>query len=205
MGLERIFLQLLNMSITAGYVIIAVFLIRLCIRRLPKIYSYILWSIVAFRLICPFSFSFAYSFFNLRYFDEMEKTETGIQYVAIETEEAGNGPVMRNETVLPIKGGALDASGIKQDREAVTRKMSMKELLPKVFSVVWIAGVGVLLIYTCLEIVKIKKQTADAVLAEGNIYESDRIFQPFVFGMIHPKIYIPFRLQGEGREYILGH
>ena len=205
MGLERIFLQLLNMSITAGYVIIAVFLIRLCIRRLPKIYSYILWSIVAFRLICPFSFSFAYSFFNLRYFDEMEKTETGIQYVAIETEEAGNGPVMRNETVLPIKGGALDASGIKQDREAVTRKMSMKELLPKVFSVVWIAGVGVLLIYTCLEIVKIKKQTADAVLAEGNIYESDRIFQPFVFGMIHPKIYIPFRLQGEEREYILGH
>ena len=83
MELERIFLQLLNMSITAGYVIIAVFLIRLCIRRLPKIYSYILWSIVAFRLICPFSFSSAYSFFNLRYFDEMKKTETGIKYVAI--------------------------------------------------------------------------------------------------------------------------
>lgn len=205
MELERIFLQLLNMSITAGYVIIAVFLIRLCIRRLPKIYSYILWSIVAFRLICPFSFSSAYSFFNLRYFDEMEKTETGIQYVAIETEEAGNGPVMRNETVLPLEGGAVDASGMEQDREAVTRKMSMKELLPKVFSVVWIAGVGVLLIYTCLEIMKIKKQTADAVLAEGNIYESDRICQPFVFGMIHPKIYIPFRLQGKEREYILGH
>lgn len=206
MELERIFLQLLNMSITAGYVIIAVFLIRLCIRRLPKIYSYILWSIVAFRLICPFSFSSAYSFFNLRYFDEMEKTETGIQYVAIETEEeAGSGPVMRNETVLPLEGGALDASGMEQDREAVTRKMSMKELLPKVFSVVWIAGVGVLLIYTCLEIMKIKKQTADAVLAKGNIYESDRICQPFVFGMIHPKIYIPFRLQGKEREYILGH
>lgn len=200
MGLEKIFLQLLNMSITAGYVIIAVFLIRLCIRRLPKIYSYILWSIVAFRLLCPFSFSSAYSFFNLHYFDEMEKTGTGIRYVAIETgdRETGNEPVMINETVL-------NAAEMKQGTEATAPKMTMKELLPKVFSIVWISGIGVLLIYTFLELMKIKRQTADAVLAEGNIYESDRICQPFVFGMIHPRIYIPFRLQGKEREYILGH
>lgn len=207
MGLEKIFLQLLNMSITAGYVIIAVFLIRLCIRRLPKIYSYILWSIVAFRLLCPFSFSSAYSFFNLHYFDEMEKTGTGIQYVAIETgdRETGNEPVMINETVLPSAGAVLDAGEMKQGTEAIAPKMTMKELLPKVFSIVWISGIGVLLIYTFLELIKIKRQTADAVLAEGNIYESDRICQPFVFGMIHPRIYIPFRLQGKEREYILGH
>ncbi len=207
MGLEKIFLQLLNMSITAGYVIIAVFLIRLCIRRLPKIYSYILWSIVAFRLLCPFSFSSAYSFFNLHYFDEMEKTGTGIRYVAIETgdRETGNEPVMRNETVLPSAGAVLDDGEIKQGTEAIAPKMTMKELLPKVFSIVWISGIGVLLIYTFLELIKIKRQTADAVLAESNIYESDRICQPFVFGMIHPRIYIPFRLQGKEREYILGH
>ena len=200
MGLEKIFLQLLNMSITAGYVIIAVFLIRLCIRRLPKIYSYILWSIVAFRLLCPFSFSSAYSFFNLHYFDEMEKTGTGIRYVAIETgdRETGNEPVMRNETVLPSAGAVLDDGEMKQGTEATASKMTMKELLPKVFSIVWISGIGVLLIYTFFELIKIKRQTADAVLAEGNIYESDRICQPFVFGMIHPRIYIPFRLQGKG-------
>lgn len=206
MGLERIFLQLLNMSITAGYVIIAVLLIRLCIRRLPKIYSYILWSVVAFRLLCPFSLSSAYSFFNLNYFNEMEKTETGIQYVTTETEseEGGNGPVMINGTALPSVGAALDEP-MEQGAETAVHKKDFKEHLPQIFSVVWIFGIGVLLIYSFLEIMRVKKQTADAVLAEGNIYESDRICQPFVFGMIHPRIYIPFRLQGEEREYILGH
>lgn len=207
MGLEQVFMQLLNMGITAGYVIIAVLFIRLCIRRLPKIYSYVLWSVVAFRLLCPFSFSSAYSFFNLNYFDEMERTETGIQYIAVETEleEAGDGPVMRNENILPSAGAALDVVGMEQSPETITQKTDFKEQLPQIFSIVWISGIGILLIYTFLEIGKIKRQTADAVLAEGNIYESDRICQPFVFGMIHPRIYIPFHLQGEEREYILGH
>lgn len=207
MGLEQIFLRLLNMSITAGYVIIAVFLIRLCIKRLPKIYSYILWSVVAFRLLCPFSFSSAYSFFNLNYFNEMEKTGTGIQYIAVEAEreEAETGLVIGSENVLPSTGAVLDAAEMEQSPEVITHKTDFKERLPQIFSIVWISGIGILLIYTLLEIARIKRQTSDAVLAEGNIYESDRICQPFVFGMIHPRIYIPFHLQGEEREYILGH
>lgn len=207
MGLEKIFLQLLNMSITAGYVIIAVLLIRLCIRRLPKIYSYVLWSIVAFRLLCPVSFSSAYSFFNLRYFDGMEKTEAGIQYVAMETdaEEEEIQPVMRNEQILPSAGASLDIAEVESERAEAVTPTNWKEVMPKVFSVIWVSGIGVLLIYTFFELARIRKQTADAVLTEGNIYESDRICQPFVFGMIHPRIYIPFRLQGQEREYILGH
>lgn len=202
MGLEQIFLRLLNMSITAGYVIIAVLLIRLCIKRLPKIYSYILWSVVAFRLLCPFSFSSAYSFFNLNYFNEMEKSGTEIQYIAVKTEseEVETGSVIGSQKILPSAGAVL-----AQSPEAVTHKTDFKERLPQIFSIVWIIGVGILLVYTFLEIARIKRQTKDAVLAEGNIYESDRICQPFVFGMIHPKIFIPFRLQGEEREYILGH
>lgn len=207
MELEGIFLQLLNMSITAGYVIIAVLFIRLCIRRLPKIYSYILWSVVAFRLLCPFSFSSAYSFFNLHYFNEMENTGTGIQYVTTEAgrEERGNGPVMRNGTLLPSADVLPNGSETAETVQPMPSGTDWKEELPGIFSLVWIAGVGILLLYTVREIGKVKKQTADAVLAEDNIYESDRITQPFVFGMVHPRIYIPFRLQGKEREYILGH
>lgn len=207
MELEAIFLQLLNMSITAGYVIIAVLFIRLCIRRLPKIYSYILWSVVAFRLLCPFSFSSAYSFFNLYYFNEIENTGMGIQYVTTETEgeEKGGGPVMRNGTLLPSAGAMLDGSEASETVQPLPSGTDWREELPGIFSFVWIAGIGVLLLYTVWEIGKVKKQTADAVLAEGNIYESDRITQPFVFGMIRPRIYIPFRLQGKEREYVLGH
>lgn len=207
MELEAIFLQLLNMSITAGYVIIAVLFIRLCIRRLPKIYSYILWSVVAFRLLCPFSFSSAYSFFNLHYFNEMENTGMGIQYVTAETEEGekGGGPVMRDETLLPSADAVPNGAETPETVQLMASGTDWKEELPGIFSIVWIAGIGILLLYTVREIGKVKKQTADAVLAEGNIYESDRITQPFVFGIVRPRIYIPFRLQGKEREYILGH
>lgn len=211
MGLERIFLQLFNMSITAGYVIMAVLIIRLCIRRLPKIYSYILWSIVAFRLLCPVSFASAFSFFNLHCFDEVEKNGARIQYVTMEadTKEAGNPPVMRNGSALPSEKEVSDITGTEQMAGMINVGdhwgKNLKEILPGIFSSIWAMGVGILLIYSLFEIIKIKKQTADAVLLEGNIYESDRIRQPFVFGMIRPKIYIPFRLQGQEREYILGH
>ena len=82
MELTKIFLQLLNMSITAGYVILAVLAVRLLIHRLPKIYSYVLWSIVGFRLLCPISFSSSLSFFNLDLFDRIEQVQ-GLQYAEI--------------------------------------------------------------------------------------------------------------------------
>ena len=64
--LVRLFLDVLNMSVTASYVIAAVLLLRLLLRRAPKVYSYALWSVVGFRLACPVSVSSALSLFNLR-------------------------------------------------------------------------------------------------------------------------------------------
>ena len=73
--LEPAFMQLLNMSITAGYVILAVLLARLLMRRLPKRYSYALWAVVAFRLLCPVSISSVLSIFNTGIFDMTAATQ----------------------------------------------------------------------------------------------------------------------------------
>lgn len=62
--MEMLFLKILNMSLTASYVIIAVLLIRLLLKRAPKKYSYLLWAIVLFRLVCPVSISSELSLFN---------------------------------------------------------------------------------------------------------------------------------------------
>lgn len=74
-ALEPAFLQILNMSITASYVTLAVLLVRLLLRRLPKRYSYALWSVVAFRLVCPVSISSLLSIFNIGIFDMTAATK----------------------------------------------------------------------------------------------------------------------------------
>ena len=84
--MEHVFLQILDKSITAGYVILAVLVIRLLIRRLPKIYSYLLWAVVGFRLICPVSISSALGFFNLQFFDGARQAQNGLKSMA----SAGN-------------------------------------------------------------------------------------------------------------------
>ena len=79
-------------------------------------------------------------------------------FIPLGDRETGNEPVMRNETVLPSAGAVLDDGEMKQGTEATASKMTMKELLPKVFSIVWISGIGVLLIYTFFELIKMPTQ-----------------------------------------------
>lgn len=209
MILINIFWRLLNMSITAGYVILAVLIVRLLIRRLPKVYSYVLWIIVGFRLLCPVSFSSAYSFFNLQLVNDMERTQENWQYDVLAENEAANG---NDENVIyetvETAGEAVYATGevsVTEDKLPRLSMMTRKELLLGIAAVVWIFGIGIFLIYTVYTLRKVKKKTATAVLFGGNIYECDGIDSPFVFGILRPRIYIPFHLQGKEREYILSH
>ena len=63
--LQNLFIDVLNMSLTASYVILFVLACRLLLKKVPKIFSYSLWTVVLFRLICPFSFSSAFSFLKI--------------------------------------------------------------------------------------------------------------------------------------------
>ncbi len=207
MELEKIFLEILNMSITAGCVILAVLAVRLLIRRLPKIYSYILWIIVGFRLLCPISFSSAFSFFNLDLFDGMAK-EQELSYVTdAESGRAGQtDPAMIDSEKMAA--AAIENSGVKEavsDAAEGVTAMELRKLLPRIAAVIWVLGIGLLLIYTIAVLIRVKKKVATAVLLQGNVFECEGIYSPFVFGFLNPKIYIPFHLQEEEQKYILGH
>lgn len=213
MELTKIFLQLLNMSITAGYVILAVLAVRLLIHRLPKIYSYVLWSIVGFRLLCPISFSSSLSFFNLDLFDRIEQVQ-GLQYAEIVEDNTAEqvDPVMEDGIVINTKETAMPAVENAETKEVTSGNaaegmtaMGFKEMIPQIAAAVWILGIGVLLIYSIIALLKIKKQTATAVLLHENIYECEGLHSPFVYGIFRPVIYISFHLQDEEREYILEH
>jgi len=189
--MENIFNSVLNMSITASYVIIAVIIIRLFMRKLPKKYSYLLWSVVGFRLICPVSFKSMFSLFNLNLFN-MSKAQSVTEHQL---------------TYIPSTPSAQVTTGIPQLNMAMSTAYIPPEAAPtvNVFPILWIIGIIGLICYAVYTYKQLGYRMSTAVLREGNVYESDRVRSPFILGFVFPKIYIPFGLDDETLRYVLTH
>lgn len=186
--LDKIFLQFLNMSFTASFVIVFVLFARLLLKKVPKIFPYALWSVVLFRLICPFSFESMFSLLPTKaqpisqdiVYMQIPQIDTGITYL--------NNAV---NSILP----------------AATPQASVNPLQIWIFigSVLWIVGIAILLIYSFTTLVFLAKKLKTSILFRDNIFISPNIATPFVIGIFSPKIYIPANLSNTEREYILLH
>jgi beta-lactamase regulating signal transducer with metallopeptidase domain len=180
------------MSLTASYAALAVMLVRLLIKKAPKIFSYVLWSIVLFRLVCPISFESPLSLIP-------GKTEA-IPY---------NIAVFQNPTV--IKGIETVDNTVNDPVQssfptvnAVAGPNSM-DAVTEIASIIWLLGIAVLLGYGMMSYNRLKNRIFDATLVRDNIFETDRIETPFVLGLIKPRIYIPTGLASKELDYILKH
>jgi beta-lactamase regulating signal transducer with metallopeptidase domain len=199
--LQQLFIRLLNMSITASYVILAVLFIRVFLKKAPKVYSYLLWLVVAFRLVCPVSFSSMLSIFNLSLF-QMKEALTGngnINYIP------DNIAIMQKPNITV---GILPADRILNENiPKATQYASINPMQVYLFLIVaiWVAGILVLTTYSILSYLKLKRRVARAVRYQKNVFECDSIGSPFVFGIVKPRIYLPFRLQERELDYILRH
>lgn len=190
--MTEVFIKVLNMSITASYVALAVMLVRLLFKKAPKIFSYILWSVVLFRLICPFSFESVYSLIP----DNTNIVQQNIVDVQNPSINSGVGTIDNavNSTIQnslpPVERGA---------------SYNPMDLVIWAASNLWILGVILLLSYGIFTYLRLKKRLLTATLVQDNIYETDCIKTPFVLGFVHPKIYIPVGIEKEELDYILKH
>lgn len=186
--MEKIFLSVLNMSLTASFVIVMIMLARLPLKKAPKIISYTLWAVAGFRLVFPFSFE---SVFSLLPF----KSAPIPQDIAMQT-------VPRIDSGINIIDNSLSAI-----LPAANPHASINPLQIWVFlgSYIWLFGVAVMLLYSVVSIVLLKHRFCGAILIEKNLYEADNLKTPFVIGLFPPKIYIPSRLSDEERRYIVLH
>lgn len=187
--MSSLFNSVLNMSITGSVVIAAVIIVRLLMKKLPKKYSYMLWSVVGFRLCIPFSFKGFLSIFQLNPI----KDKTGyitdglrMSYVPMTEDPADT---VQNFTPPPII--AAEAAD----------KVTLSDIMPYL----WLAVTAVMLIYGAVSYFIIKNKLSTAVKYRGNIYQSDRILSPFILGIFKPKIYIPFGVDDEYLSYIIAH
>lgn len=186
--LEKIFLQILNMSFTASFAIIFVLFARLVLKRLPKALSYTLWAVVLFRLICPFSFESVFSLLPAKT-NPISKDIIYAPFPAIDT------------------GISAINHAVNSSLPAATPASSINPLQIWVFigSMVWLLGIAVLLFYSIVSLLKLQNRLKNAIYKRDNIYLTEHLETPFVMGIIRPKIYLPISLKGEEKRYILLH
>lgn len=194
----NLFLVILNMSITASFVALAVIMVRFLLRRAPKIFSYILWAAVAIRLITPVSFT---SSFSMLGFVKFQK-KTGTGFMEFVPQEIG----MQKNPVVDI--------GIKEISHFINSSLPVAtpiasanpmQIIVWIGSLIWITGIVILLLFSILSYLKILVKVRTATLFKDNIYETDQIDTPFICGFLKPKIYIPIGMSDHELSYILLH
>ena len=182
------FAKLLNMSLTAGILVLAIILIRGLMKKAPRRYVCILWAVVAVRLVCPVSVESSFSVFNL--LPDGNHAE-GAAEVFRYSGENGQ-PEIRID--VPTLAG--------EDRTAEVHTADF--YLPAMIAV-WMTGSACMLLYALISYLKLRRATAESILLKDNIYVSEEIDSPFILGVIRPRIFLPSGLAEETRKYVIAH
>ncbi len=188
--MTELFLKLVNRSIDASWLILAVIILRLVLRKAPKVMRCVMWCMVGLKLIVPFSIESA---FSLIPGTEMITKET--LYATKPMVDSGIDSV--NQTINPI----LAESFAPDPGDSV----NPLQVLTAVAAFIWIVGVAGLLLYTLGSYLRLRKRIGEAVRLEANIYQSERAISPFVLGLIKPRIYVPYGLKKEELECVIAH
>lgn len=187
--MTAIFERVLNMSLTGSFVIAVVLLARLLLRRAPKIYSYMLWAVVLFRLLCPISLSAGLSILN----PLPVTTSQGLSTVTYR-------PV---EPVIPASGEIGQEAARPEPAKTVKAETGLQAMT--LAAAVWLTVGGALAGCSLVQYIVLRRKLREAVPYRGEVYLSDSIATPFVMGVIAPKIYLPSDTPIAERRFIIAH
>lgn len=193
--MKEIFAEILNISISAGILIIVCVLVRLLFRKMPKFVRCLMWLLVAIRLAIPFAIESPLSLLPAR--EYVTVSSNGI----VSTDEAGS---TFNNNEVTDKADVADNTETIDSADTINRTEAVNSTGFKIFlgsidvmyvlSIVWIAGVVAVLIYALVSYIRLRRLVDDAVLLRDNIYQSERAGTAFILGVIRPKIYVPYGL-----------
>lgn len=188
--MDDIFLKLVNLSISASWLILAVLVLRVVLKKAPKWVMPLLWGVVALRLVCLFSIESALSL--------IPSAETIPSEIVTETRE----PVLYEQATLDIVTNPTLPSAAEVP-VGVSRQQAQVDF--NIYSVLWLAGMAALLVHALVSAGKLKRKLATAILLRDNIYESEFVDSPFVFGVVKPNIYLPMHMDEGTAAYVIAH
>ena len=205
-----VFTDILEMSILASIPIIVLLLLRPILKKFPRIFAYLLWGIILFRLLSPVSFASPISILKLSNAPFMTVLFPPIEREQEDTiEEEAFEYVILDETVaLPeekVTPTEVDGEIVKENDRNQIAETSEAFLWKWVICVIWIIGMGAMMGYGVGSYISLKKEVAGAVKEKERIYICDYIKTAFVFGLVFPKIYIPSNLEESQKEFVILH
>lgn len=188
--MSSFFLKIVNMSIAASWLILAVVLLRVVLKKAPKWIDVLLWGIVAFRLICPFSFESALSL--------IPSAETISPEIMMDwTPEISTGVSSIDKVVNPIITDTFAP-------EPIASANPLQLLIP-VLAIVWAIGIIAMLVYAAVSYFRLQKKVGASLSVRDNIWICDDIQTPFILGFFKPSIYIPSGTDEAQLPYIIAH
>lgn len=188
--MTEFFLKIVNMSISASWIVLAVLLLRLLLKKAPKWINVILWGIVGLRLVMPFTLE---SVFSL-----------------IPSAETVNPEIMMDKTPqintgVPIINNAINPVISESFTPAPMDSANPLQIWIPIFALVWVIGIVAMILYTVISFLRVKRKIGTAVLLCDNIYQSESVVSPFVLGILRPKIYLPFNMAEQDMAQVIAH
>ena len=188
--MNELFLKIINMSISASWLVLAVLILRFVLKKAPKWINVLLWGIVAIRLICPFSFESTLSL--------IPSAETIPLNIGMDTTPTINSGISAiNNAVNPI---------ISQSNTPMAgASINPLQITIGIYEYIWIFGMIALALYTAISYWRLRRKVDTAVRYKDNIFQSENVSFPFVLGIIKPRIYLPFKMNGQDLEHVVAH
>ena len=188
--MSELFLKIVNMSISASWVVVAVLALRFCLKKAPKWVNVLLWGIVAVRMVFPFSIESVLSL--------IPSAETISPTIMMEqSPSVQTGVPALNHVINPvIRGSFTPAPGASAN--------PLQIWIP-VLTGIWLFGIAALFLYSAVSYWRLRRKVCEAVILRDNIYQSENVCSPFVLGIIRPKIYLPYHMDSREMGYVIAH
>lgn len=188
--MEAVWLKLVNLSISAGWLVLAVVVLRLVFRKAPRWIFCVLWALVALRLVCPVSIESALSLVPSAQTLPPEILDTA-------TPQIHSGINAVNSAVNPVLGQSM--------APAPGASVNPTQVWSFLLSCIWVAGMAAMAIYALVSYGRIKRRVATATLLRDNIRQSEYVDSPFVLGLFRPVIYLSYQVEPGDLEYVIAH
>ena len=188
--MAELFIQILNMSISALWLILVVLVLRITLKKAPKWVRVLLWGLVAVRLLCPFSLES-----TLSLLPSAEVISPQILLDTVPTLDTGISSI--NEIVNPLISGS--------NTPDVGASINPMQISFALLALLWLIGVAVMLGYAVVSYLLLYGRVRTAVRIRDNLYQSEFVESPFVLGIFRPRIYLPFRISAHNMDYVIAH
>ena len=188
--MSELFLKIVNMSISASWVVVAVLALRFCLKKAPKWVNVLLWGIVAARMVFPFSIESVLSL--------IPSAETISPTVMMEqTPSVQTGVPALNHVINPVISSSFTP--------APGASANPLQIWIPILTGIWLFGIAALFLYSAVSYWRLHRKVCEAVILRGNIYQSEKVCSPFVLGIIKPKIYLPYHMDSREMDHVIAH